>query len=82
MENIITFDETWIFQYYVENKRLSMHWKTPAMPRMKKATMLKSKFKAILIGFFFDISGIVMTEWVPQAQTVNQIYYLKMLATL
>jgi hypothetical protein len=26
---------------------------------------------------FFDIKSIVMTEWVPQGQTVNQNYYLK-----
>ncbi|VVC44527.1 Transposase, type 1 [Cinara cedri] len=43
--------------------------------------MSKSKFKAMLI-VFFDINGIVMTEWVPEGQTVNQIYYLSVLATL
>ena len=31
---------------------------------------------------FFDINGIVMTEWVPEGQTVNQTYYLSILATL
>ncbi|KAJ8943503.1 hypothetical protein NQ318_016283 [Aromia moschata] len=69
MENIITCDETWI--YDVETKRQSMHWKTPASPRMKKAKMSRSKFKAMLI-VFFDINDIVMTEWVPEGQTVNQ----------
>ena len=43
--------------------------------------MLKSKFKTMLI-VFFDINGIVMTEWVPEGQTVNQTYYLTVLATL
>ncbi|VVC33870.1 Transposase, type 1 [Cinara cedri] len=81
MKNIITCDETWIFQYDVETKRQSMHWKTPESPRIKKARMSKSKFKAMLI-VFFDINGIVMTEWVPEGQTVNQIYYLSVLATL
>ncbi|KAJ8940691.1 hypothetical protein NQ318_017664 [Aromia moschata] len=61
MINIITCDGTWIFQYDVETKRQSMYWKTPASPRMKKAKMSKSKFKAMLI-VFFDINGIVMTE--------------------
>ncbi|KAJ8943718.1 hypothetical protein NQ318_012485 [Aromia moschata] len=68
MENIITCDETWIFQHDVETKRQSMHWKTPASPRMKKAKMSKSKFKAMLI-VFFDINGIVMTEWSPEVLT-------------
>ncbi len=51
MENIITRVEIWIFQFCVETKRQSMHWKTTASPRMRKAKMLKSKFKAILIIF-------------------------------
>ncbi len=39
-------------------------------PRMKKARMLKSKLKALLI-IFFDINGILMTEWVSEDQTVK-----------
>ena len=39
------------------------------------------KFKAMLI-VFFDINGILMTEWIPEGQTVNQTYYLSVLATL
>jgi hypothetical protein len=38
----------------------------------------RSKFKAMLI-VFFDIQGIVMAEWVPSGQTVNQQYYLEVL---
>lgn len=56
MKNIITCDETWIFQYDVETKRQSMHWKTPESPRMKKARMSKSKFKAMLIVFFLTLT--------------------------
>ncbi len=81
MENIITCDETWIFQYDVETKRQSRHWKTPASLRIKKAKMSKSTFKIMLI-VLFDINGIVMTEWVPEGQTVHKTYYLKVLATL
>jgi len=51
MKNIITCDETWIFQYDVETKRQSMHWKTPESPRIKKARLFKSNFKAMLIVF-------------------------------
>lgn len=35
--NVITCDETWIFQYDPETKRQSMHWKIPTSPRMKTA---------------------------------------------
>ncbi len=61
-ENIITCDETRIFQSDVEIKGQFMHWKTLALPQIKKARMSKSKSKAILIIFFFYINGIVMTE--------------------
>jgi hypothetical protein len=36
LENVITRDEMWIFQYNSETKRQSMNWKTPTSPRMKK----------------------------------------------
>ncbi|XP_029341252.1 uncharacterized protein LOC115033209 [Acyrthosiphon pisum] len=81
INNIITCDETWIFTYDPETKRQSMHWKTPTSPRMKKARMSKSKFKAMLI-VFFDIKGIIFVEWVPSGQTVNQYYYKEVLIKL
>ena len=81
VSKIITCDETWIFQYDPETKRQSMHWKTPTSPRVKKARMSKSKLKVMLI-VFFDINGIIMIEWVPQGQTVNQHYYIETLKKL
>ncbi|KAL4092164.1 hypothetical protein QTP88_026717 [Uroleucon formosanum] len=81
INNIITCDETWIFTYDPETKRQSMHWRTPTSPRMKKARMSKSKFKAMLI-VFFDIKGIIFVEWVPCGQTVNQYYYKEVLIKL
>ncbi|KAL4126402.1 hypothetical protein QTP88_010624 [Uroleucon formosanum] len=81
LKKVITCDETWIFQYDPETKRQSRHWKTSASPKLKKARMSKSKLKAMLI-VFFDIKGVIMTEWVPQRQTVNQHYYLQVLTAL
>jgi hypothetical protein len=78
LENVITCDETWIFQYDPQMKWQSMHWKTPTSPRMKKASVSKFKVKAIMI-VFFDIRGVIMVEWVPEGQTVNQKYYLEVL---
>jgi hypothetical protein len=31
---------------------------------------------------FFDIQGIMMAEWVPSGQTVNQQYYIEVLTKL
>ena len=81
LQNVITCDETWIFQYDPETKRQSMHWKSPESPRKKKARMSKSKFKVMMI-VFYDIKGIIYINWVPQGQTVNQVYYEEVLTTL
>jgi hypothetical protein len=56
-------------------RRQSMHWKTPASPRMKRARMSKSQVKAIFD--FLDIRGVILMEWVPGGQTINQKHYLR-----
>jgi hypothetical protein len=61
-----------------ETKRQSVQWKSAASPRPKRAHRSCSKFKAMLI-VFFDIQGIVLAEWVPSGQTVNQPCYLEVL---
>jgi len=43
--------------------------------------MSKSKFKAMMI-VFVDIRGIIYIDWVPEGQTVNQVYYKNVLKTL
>ena len=35
-----------------------------------------------MLNVFFDIQGIVMAEWVPSGQTVNQQYYIEILMKL
>ncbi|GFV60985.1 mariner Mos1 transposase [Trichonephila clavipes] len=82
LEKVITCDESSFLTYDPETKRQSMHWKTPTSPRTKKTRMSKSKFKAMMIVFFFDIHGIVYLHWVPEGQTINQHYYLEVLGNL
>ena len=36
LENVITGDESWIFEYDPETKRQSKEWHTSASPRLKK----------------------------------------------
>jgi len=43
--------------------------------------MSKSKFKAMMI-VFFDIRGVIYIDWVPEGQTVYQVYYKNVLTTL
>ena len=81
LSNVITGDESWIFQYDPETKRQSRQWKSPSSPRPRKARMCKSKIKVMLI-VFFDCKGLVHYEFVPIGQTVNQDFYKAVLVRL
>jgi hypothetical protein len=81
LNSVITCDETWLFQYNPEPKRQSMQWETTHSPRPKKARMSKSKIKTMLV-VFFDIQGIIMTQYIPPGQIVNQMYYTELLTKL
>jgi hypothetical protein len=50
-------------------------------PEMKTQLMHKLKLKVMMI-IFFDNRGIIMIEWVPEGQMVNQKYYLEVLTKL
>jgi hypothetical protein len=41
----------------------------------------RENVKAMVI-IFFNIRGVITIEWVPEGQTVNQKYYLKVLTKL
>jgi hypothetical protein len=43
--------------------------------------MSKSQVTAMMI-VFFNIRGILMTEWVPEDQMANQHYYMVVLTKL
>jgi histone-lysine N-methyltransferase SETMAR len=81
LNSVITCDETWLFQYNPETKRQSMQWKTTHSQKPKNARMSKSKIKTMLV-VFFDIQGIIMTQYIPPGQTVNQTYYNELLTKL
>jgi tRNA A37 threonylcarbamoyladenosine biosynthesis protein TsaE len=38
----------------------------------------RENMKAMMI-IFFNIRGVIMIEWAPEGQTVNQKYYLEVL---
>jgi len=57
-----------------------MYWKSPSSPRQKKARQSKSKFKTIIV--FSDNREIVPVDWMPESQTVNQVYYKEVLTNL
>jgi len=52
LEQVITGDEMWVFEYDPEKKRQSSEWLTTESPQPKRARMSKSKMKSMLIVFF------------------------------
>ena len=81
LENVITGNESWVFQYDPKTKRQSRQWKSVSLFRPKKALMQHSLVKVMLITFF-DHQGMVHHEFVPQGQTVNQHFYKEVLTRL
>ena len=78
LRRVITGDKTWIFEYDPETKCQSCQWKYPMLLRPKKARQSQSKVKVMLITFF-DVRGIVHSEFLPQGQTINQQVYKEIL---
>lgn len=81
LENVVTGDESWVFEYDPETKRQSAEWHTSTSPRPKKARMSKSKIKSMLI-VFFDIRGIVHHEFLPPGTTMTGKFYVEVLKRL
>ncbi|UYV77290.1 hypothetical protein LAZ67_15000366 [Cordylochernes scorpioides] len=52
LKNVITEDETWVYGYDLETKSQTSQCLEPGEPRFKKARMIKSKLKCLLITFF------------------------------
>ncbi|UYV74035.1 hypothetical protein LAZ67_11001900 [Cordylochernes scorpioides] len=81
LDNVVTGDESWTFQYDPETKAQSSEWHTSASPRPKKAMMSKSRVETMLI-VFFDKRGLIHKEFVTQGKTVNAEFYKEVLRRL
>ena len=78
LENVITGDESWVFQHNPETKQQSYQWKSVSSPRPKKAHMQRLQVKVMLITFF-DQQEMVHHEFGPKGQTVNQHFHKEVL---
>ena len=78
LKRVVVDDESWIFQYDPLIKWQSLERKSALSPSPKKAWVLKSKTKVMLIAFF-HVYGIVLAEFLPQGQTINQHVYKNIL---
>ncbi len=77
--NVITLDEAWTYCHEpAMNQAISCWLKEGSEPPLKqRATKSTQKCMAIT---FFDHEGVIFTHWVPQGQTVNKEYMIKVLS--
>ena len=78
LDALVTCNESWIYCYDPETKRLSSQWKHAGSPRPKKARQSKSTHKLLMIPFF-DSTSMIYMHWVPTGQTVDKGYYVEVL---
>ena len=64
LKNIVTGDESWLYEYDPETKQQLSKWKGPTSPRPKKGRQVEGKTKVMLLAFF-DSEGIVYHEYAP-----------------
>ena len=73
MDHILALDETWLWHYDPATKAQPLVWKTAASPPPKKARVMKSGEKHMLI--FMDRRGMMLIHQVPDGKTINATYY-------
>lgn len=81
IKNIITGDETWVYEYDTQTKYQSSQWQSPEQPKPKKIRRFQSK-KKVMLTVFIDFQGVVHHEFLPDGQTVNKEYYLSVMRRL
>ncbi|UYV71762.1 hypothetical protein LAZ67_9000298 [Cordylochernes scorpioides] len=72
LKNVVKGDEKWVYGYDPETKRQSSQWLEPGKPRFKKAKMIKSKLKCLLITFF-DVKGLHQVTLVPEVPRYHRL---------
>jgi len=81
ISNIITGDDTWIYDYEPGSKRQSLQFISPNSPRLKKARQVRSIVIYMLI-VFLKTQGIVHKEFLQTCQTVSGKFYCEVLKKL
>ena len=81
LSKVITADESWLHHFDPESKQQSSVWKSPGSPTPKKAKVVSSAGKVMVISFF-DIHGMVYQHVVPAHTTVTGAYYRDVLKIL
>lgn len=78
---IVTGDETWLHHWDPESKQESMQWKHFDSPPPKKFRTQPSAGK-IMATIFWDSSGVLLIDYLPNKTTINGPYYAALMGRL
>ncbi len=76
--SLVTMDESWIHYSTPEMKEQSKQWLPKGVPPPKKAKVVTSPKKSMLVAFF-DNQGMIYRSYVPQGRTINSELYVGIL---
>ena len=78
LRRVIAGDESWVFVYDSESRCQSTQWNFLKSPTLKMEWQSKSKVKIMFIKFF-DVRGIINSDFLPQGQTITQQVHMGIL---
>ncbi len=78
LRKIVTVDETMVSLHTPETKKQSKRWVPKGQPGPVKARIHASRTKFMVMAFF-DAAGLIYSHLVPQGQSVNAAYIVKVL---
>ncbi len=83
MKTVVTGDELWVSVLEIETKQSSCSWmpKGTTEGRPTKAHQQRGARKSMLTAFF-DVKGVILSEFLPQGETVTADEYIKTLQRL
>ena len=73
----VTMDETWIFHFTPESNQQSAEWTAGG----ENCPMQASAGK-VLTSIFWDVQGILFTDYLEKGRTINSKYYIALLVHL
>ena len=74
LNRIVAIDETWLRSYESELKSQSSEWHTSGSPRPAKFRRTQGTLKQLAIIAYDNVS-VLVTDYVPNGQSVNGTYY-------
>jgi hypothetical protein len=73
LDRIITMDETFVFYFTPETKRMSKEWTLKGKPGPLEAKVQASRSKQMVFAFF-DSRGLIYTHIASRSATINAPY--------